>query len=92
MYYSLKCNIFACLTYWVDAQVHTVFVLDDIFPNKNCMLAMCNTPFYSFRFPLSNLFGIIRFELIVRKFQDQNDCYTKLIDLFLFDFSRFIIH
>jgi hypothetical protein len=33
---------------------------------------MCNTSFYSFRFPLSNFFGIFRFELMVRNFQDQN--------------------
>jgi hypothetical protein len=48
------------------------FCLRRLFPNKNCMLAMCNTPFYSFRFPLSNLFGIFRFELRIRKCQDQN--------------------
>jgi hypothetical protein len=48
------------------------FCLRRHFPNKNCMLAMCNTPFYSFRLPLSNLFGIFRFELMVRNFQEQN--------------------
>jgi hypothetical protein len=48
------------------------FCLRRIFPNKNCMLAMYNTPLYSFRFPLSNFFGIFRFELMVRNFQDQN--------------------
>jgi hypothetical protein len=48
------------------------FCLRRLFPNKNCMLAMCNTPFYSFRFPLSNLIGIFRLELMVRKFQDKN--------------------
>jgi hypothetical protein len=36
------------------------------------MLAIYNTPFYSFCFPLSNLFGIFRFELMVRNLQDQN--------------------
>jgi hypothetical protein len=35
-------------------------------------LAMYNTPFYSFRFPLANLFGIFWVELMVRNFQDQN--------------------
>jgi hypothetical protein len=34
------------------------FCLRPLFPNKNCKLAMYNTPFYSFRFPLANLFGI----------------------------------
>jgi hypothetical protein len=33
---------------------------------------MCNIPFYSFRFPLSNVFGIFQFGLMVRNFQDQN--------------------
>jgi hypothetical protein len=30
------------------------FCLRRLFPNKNCMLAMYNTSFYSFRFSLSN--------------------------------------
>jgi hypothetical protein len=33
---------------------------------------MCNTSFYRFRFSLSNFFGIFRFELMVRNFQNQN--------------------
>jgi hypothetical protein len=32
------------------------------------MLAIYNIPIYSFCFPLSNLFGIFRFELLVRTF------------------------
>jgi hypothetical protein len=36
------------------------------------MLAMCNIPFYSFRFPLSNLLKFFPFELILRNVQDQN--------------------
>jgi hypothetical protein len=31
--------------YWVGAYVRAVFVLDEFFPNKNCMLAMYNIPF-----------------------------------------------
>jgi hypothetical protein len=36
------------------------------------MLALYNTPFYSFRFPLSNHSGIFLFELMVPHFRDQN--------------------
>jgi hypothetical protein len=41
-------------------------------PDKNCILAMCNKQPYSLHFPLSNLFGMFRFEIMVRNFQDQN--------------------
>jgi hypothetical protein len=53
------------LIYSVGAYVRAVFVLDDFFPNNDCMLAICNIQFYSLRFSLSNLFGIFRFELKV---------------------------
>jgi hypothetical protein len=52
-------------------QVQT-FCLRRLFPNKNFMLTMYNTPFHSSRFPLSILFGIFRFELIVHNFRAQN--------------------
>jgi hypothetical protein len=37
------------------------FCLRRIFSNKNCTLAICNISFYSFCFPLSKIFGILRF-------------------------------
>jgi hypothetical protein len=46
------------------------FCLRRLSPNNNCMLAIYNTQFYSFRIPVSNLFGIFRFELMIRNFQE----------------------
>jgi hypothetical protein len=45
------------------------FCLRRLFPNKNCALDMCNIPFYSFLFPLSNLFGIFWTETIVSSWE-----------------------
>jgi hypothetical protein len=65
MLYQLRRNILDwCISSWS-------FCLRRLFPNKTCMLAMCNKQFYSFSFPLSNLFGIFRFELMERNFLDQ---------------------
>jgi hypothetical protein len=69
------------------------FCLTRLFPNKNCMLAMCNTPFCNFRFPLSNIFGIFPFELMVRNFRTKTmECLVEKNEhfrhLLLYEFNR----
>jgi hypothetical protein len=51
------------------------------------MLALCNTPFYSFHLPLSNPFGIFRFELIVIDFMTETlECQVEKNEHFLHPF------
>jgi hypothetical protein len=66
-------NVFSTSLYQINiGLVHKFvrFMSRRLSPNKNCMLATYNIPFHSFCFSISNLFGIFRFQLMVRNFQD----------------------